>query len=519
MTDTKQRLRALDLIDTPDVWERALSLDPATELEGSVELPMRKRLVAITVAFALFAATGVFVWQGFRPSPPNPAAAPSDALSRTVLWPERTEAALAAAQASADAGDPGTAWRTDPAKVAERFAEDVLGWGPTYPAGGTYGVRIAAGSARGQVEAVLQRFATPCPSPAPGAVSSCPPPYEDETLALRQEATTGPTGVWSVTEVRASDDLRLDLQPGEEIPNGTSITGSVAFPSTASEFPNLSAASGIHVGADTRCAIVEGREVRQGDGSLFTVSVPPDAQAGTDCGPTPGGYAWIATAPRSLRRGDAVADPLASSGDALSPAFYGLTLVPVQVSIPENQPAHATKSPVAVVPPSALASIRDAMAPKPWEYDPADGGLPMTLAEATSILPFSPIVPPADVGASPSLIASDPDRFKNEQDRGIAWLYQDAAGPFAVIEGLAHMTEQQLEAAATCQPGETGCSTEGWSLGTLSGGHTALVIDGNMATSVDWLQNSVQYLVIGPADSFTPEHAMTIANEMEAAAG
>ena len=142
----------------------------------------------------------------------------------------------------------------------------------------------------------------------------------------------------------------------------------------------------------------------------------------------------------------------------------------------------------------------------------------MTLADATSILPFSPIVPPDGVGQSPTLIASDPDR-SDKKDRGIAWLYQESTGPFGVIEHLATETEQQLEAAATCQPGETGCSTVGWSLGRLSGRHTALVIDGSAATSVSWLQNSVGFLVVGSADSFTPDHAMRIANEMEATAG
>ena len=66
-------------------------------------------------------------------------------------------------------------------------------------------------------EAVLQRFAVPCPPPAPGTVSSCPPPYEGETITLRQEATTGPSGIWSVTEVRA-DELRLDGRKALGVP-------------------------------------------------------------------------------------------------------------------------------------------------------------------------------------------------------------------------------------------------------------------------------------------------------------
>jgi hypothetical protein len=166
---------------------------------------------------------------------------------------------------------------------------------------------------------------------------------------------------------------------------------------------------------------------------------------------------------------------------------------------------------------SINASLQAEHAPKPWLYDPAGSGVSMTLAEAATVLPFSPVAPPAGVGPSAMLIVSDPNTV-DKQDRGIAWLYQDASGPFAVIERTAEKTEQDLEAAVTCQPGELGCSTEGWSLGKLSGGQTALVIDGNMAVSVDWLQNSIEFLVVGPASSFSLDQAMSIANEMQTAA-
>src|SRR6266516_3848936 len=115
----------------------------------------------------------------------------------------------------------------------------------------------------------------------------------------------------------------------------------------------------------------------------------------------------------------------------------------------QTPPPRHEKTLVQVAEPSANASMEAAMAPKPWEApaqggDPVLGGVPMTLGEATPILPFSPVVPPADVGQSPTLIASDPDRA-DKKDRGIAWLYQESTGPFGVIESAAELTEQQLE--------------------------------------------------------------------------
>ena len=155
MTDLKRRLSALDRLETPDMWDRAQTLDPPTHLDRTPEHAARNRLVVIAVAFAVFAAAATFAWRGFNGTSPRPAE-PADTVSSTVLWPERTESALLAAQAAADTGDPVTAWRTDPVQVATHFAEDVLGWGP---AGVNYQVTTQDGTAPGSVEASIVRFA------------------------------------------------------------------------------------------------------------------------------------------------------------------------------------------------------------------------------------------------------------------------------------------------------------------------------------------------------------------------
>jgi hypothetical protein len=352
MTDAKQRLRALDRLDTPDVWERALSLEPTSELDGSAEHPTRKRVVAIVVAFAVFAAAAAFAWQGFRSSTPTPAG-PPDAISSTVLWPERTKAALTAAQASVDAGDPGTAWRTDPEKVAARFAEDVLGWGPaeTPFQGGvavSYVVTLADGATTGSAEVRLDRLALPCPSPAPGTASTCPPPFEDEVVTLRQEAATGDAGIWSVTEVRA-DGLRLDAQPGGVIQYGDPVTGSLTFPPTAPGFPDFSATSGVHIGVGHGCSSTTASVgIGEGSVSLVTRPIPPQGggSAVKDCGPTPGAYIWIATGANSSPSDDFALDPLDLTAQGGRAVFYGLTLVPVQIAIPENGTGSPTSGPL-----------------------------------------------------------------------------------------------------------------------------------------------------------------------------
>ena len=161
MTDAKSRLRPLDRFETPDVWGRATTLDPRSEMdEVASGHRSSKRSVAGIVAFAVFIAAGAFAWQALRPvTRPETALGP---IEGTILWPERTAAMLASAQSLADSGDPSVAWRLDPNEVATRFAEDVLGWGSP---GSGYTVSTTQEGAAAAT-AVVSRLPVHCPATA-----------------------------------------------------------------------------------------------------------------------------------------------------------------------------------------------------------------------------------------------------------------------------------------------------------------------------------------------------------------
>src|SRR6476661_5934448 len=127
MTYAKSRLRPLDRLETPDLWRRATTLDPRSEMdEVASGHRSSKRSVAGIVAFAVFIAAGAFAWQALRP------------VTR-----------------------PGTA--PGPNEVATRFAEFVLGWGS--PGSGYTVSTTQEGAAAATV--VVSRLPVHCPVLAP----------------------------------------------------------------------------------------------------------------------------------------------------------------------------------------------------------------------------------------------------------------------------------------------------------------------------------------------------------------
>jgi hypothetical protein len=304
-----------------------------------------KRSVAGIVAFAVFIAAGAFAWQALRPVT-RPGTAPGP-IEGTILWPERTAAMLASAQSLADSGDPSVAWRLDPNEVATRFAEDVLGWGSPATSlamavkqGAAYSVSTTQ-DGTGAATAVLTRLHTPCPSPAPGTTPSCPPPFDDETLTLRQAGTTGETGVWSVTSVRASG-LDLKLDPGAVVPNGGTIGARWQLPTNGDALRGFAASAGWEMGPGYPCEELELRgPFRANGGTRLEVYSIPGALRGLDCGSLPASYAWIGTSivPHGKTASMSLLVPfLVGSQTATTPTsvrFYGLTVVPMLVGLPD----------------------------------------------------------------------------------------------------------------------------------------------------------------------------------------
>ena len=246
---------------------------------------------------------------------------------------------LASAQSLADSGDPSIAWRLGPNEVATRFAEDVLGWGSP---GSGYTVSTTQ-VGRAAATAVVSRLPIHCPVPAPGTTPSCPPPFDDETLTLRQAGTTGETGVWSVTSVRASG-LDLKLDPGDVIQNGGLIEARWHLPAAGGSVEGFAASAGYEMGLGYPCGYGVGNGPSRSDGSTrLDVSPSPGALLGNHCDPLPASYAWIATSVIPRGEGSGISTPVPLYQGSSTPTtptsvqFYGLTVVPMLVSLPGNE--------------------------------------------------------------------------------------------------------------------------------------------------------------------------------------
>src|SRR4029078_12256179 len=72
---------------------------------GKTNLPLppdhsaSKRVVAGGIAFAVFALAAVFAWQAFHPDQHESIVGTSGDVAGLLIWPEQTDAALAAVQA------------------------------------------------------------------------------------------------------------------------------------------------------------------------------------------------------------------------------------------------------------------------------------------------------------------------------------------------------------------------------------------------------------------------------------
>jgi len=245
---------------------------------------------------------------------------------------------LASAQSLADSGDPSVAWRLDPNEVATRFAEDVLGWGSP---GSGYTVSTTQEGAAAAT-AVVSRLPVHCPATAPGTTPSCPLPFAEETLALRQAGTLGETGVWSVASVRASG-LDLKLDPGDVIQNGGDIEARWHLPAAGEAVEGFAASAGYEMGAGYPCEFELMNGPIRSDGSTrLDVSVNPGALLGNHCGPLPASYAWVATSviPRGEGSSMFLPVPLYQGSSTPTPptsVLYGLTVVPMLISLPGNE--------------------------------------------------------------------------------------------------------------------------------------------------------------------------------------
>jgi len=354
MRELKDRLRVLDAAQAPDLWPDAQHRTPRAQPEPPTPArPASSRIAAGVVAFVVCIAATVFVWQAFRPGPGRGSVhAPGEGVAGVALWPERTAADLAQTQALADSGDPSVTWRLDPKEVAIHFAEDVLGWGkPVTDSGGVhYAVALDPSWSPGDSSATMSvsQLAIPCASPLPGEAMTCPPPFEGETLTLKQLGATGQAGVWSVTEVRASG-FDLALSAGDHLHSGDTVSGHVSFPPTADAVHDFVAQSGFMVGTDPDCTSGSNVGGTQEGGISIDVTVSRAGWAADGCDATSPGFVFIATAsvppcPNEVIGCNVVAlvsSPLSGSYHPL----FGLTAVPTSMSVLEDSSTESSTGP------------------------------------------------------------------------------------------------------------------------------------------------------------------------------
>ena len=287
------------------------------------------RLVAGVVAFAVFAAAGLFAFRVLDPRGMTPEGQTAGAPQ--VLWPERVVSEADAVQAQADAGDPSVQWRLDPKEVATRFGSEVLGWGDGFA------VRAIDGSTGDTVSFELEPAPVPCPSPAPGDTISFPCLQSvATTVTLVQPAARGAPGVWSVSSVAATG-VSIDVQPGDALRIGEGVTADVGRPVDGVTFSmGLIVEDGVK---GVECSRDEASGPKHGQLSVRLTGP-------ILCGANPIGYVYVA----EIRTNTQLIGGIVPPFDPLQPtkiwgSVLGLSLMPVTIESRTASPDTTTDSP------------------------------------------------------------------------------------------------------------------------------------------------------------------------------
>ena len=118
-------------------------------------------------------------------------------------------------------------------------------------------------------------------------------------------------------------------------------TGNRSLPAAGEAVEGFAASAGYEIGHGYPCGYEWRRGPSRSDGST-RLDVSPGALLGNHCGPLPASYAWIATSviPRGEGSSMFLPVPLYQGSSTPTPptsVLYGLTVVPISVSLPGNE--------------------------------------------------------------------------------------------------------------------------------------------------------------------------------------
>jgi hypothetical protein len=183
-------------------------------------------------------------------------------------------------------------------------------------------------------------------------------------------------------------------------------------------------------------------------------------------------------------------------------------------------PEARSSSPRGVVSPSTSPGASPLEDPGSFEwYDPLSV-MGVEVDDPTGLVTFTPVPPPDSVGSIVKIEVNDPEKFPVDL-RGVVWVVESDSSVFDVSESSTTMTQEGLEALASCQPTETGCDTTGWSMANIGLATPVLVIDGSrtaplaQGTSVTWVEGGIQFRVMGPTASLLASDAEEIARAID----
>ena len=146
-----------------------------------------------------------------------------------------------------------------------------------------------------------------------------------------------------------------------------------------------------------------------------------------------------------------------------------------------------------------------------WEQPLRGGVIRDSVQDASDELMFAPIAP-AGLGTPEKILITDPGA-SDLPDRTIVFVYDHPVfGTFSIEELRATITQEQLERLLTCGEEEVGCDASGYSLVKVRGDITALLNAGSVSTNISWLEQDLFVLIIGPAETLSPDEIVQIAS-------